>query len=470
MGDEQAPRYDLVIIGSGPGGYVAAIRAGQLGLKTAIVEKSRKLGGTCLHRGCIPTKAMLHTATLLEEARQGRKFGVVTAEVQLDLERMHAYKDRVVNKNAKGIEFLMKKNGVAVVHGEGRLETPGRVLVTAPDGAERRLEARHIIVATGSVCRDLPTFPVDHERILDSDDMFHIQAVPESLVVVGAGAVGVEFASMFQRFGSRVTLIEMLPRILPLEDEEISDTLTRALSRRGLKILTNATVTGVTRTEGGVHLEVKVGEGTVQPVEATHLLVAVGRAPVTQDIGLENTAAVVERGYIRVDSFMETDQPGLFAIGDVVDTPQLAHVASAEGILAVEHMAGRPCYPIDYDHVPSCTYCAPEVASVGLTEAEARARGYEVRVGRFPYPVNAKAAILGERDGLVKVVTEKRYDELLGIHIVGAGATNLIAEGVAALDLEATTEALARVIHPHPTLSEAILEGAHAALGHAIHI
>ncbi len=462
--------YDLVIIGSGPGGYVAAIRAGQLGLKTAIVEQSPHLGGTCLHRGCIPTKAMLHTAEVLHQARHGESAGVVVEGARLDIPAMHRYKDRVVSKNASGIAFLMKKNRVTVVHGRGRIGGRGHVVVTRDDGTTQTLKTRHIILATGSTCKDLPGFPVDHERILNSDDMFSISEIPDSLVVLGAGAVGIEFASMFLRFGAQVTVIEMLPRILPLEDEEVSATLERALKRQGLRILTGATVKQVVRTEQGVTLQVEEAEGVTSSLDASALLVAVGRAPVTTGVGLEDTAAELDRGYVKVDGFMRTAEPGLYAIGDIVPTPQLAHVASAEGILAVEHIAGKPCRPIDYDLVPSCTYCAPEVASVGLSEAEARARGYEVKVGRFPFQVNAKAAILGERDGLVKVVSETRYDELLGVHIVGAGATNLIAEAGAAISLEATTESLAAVVHPHPTLSEAVAEAAHAALGHAIHI
>lgn len=463
-------RFDLVIIGSGPGGYVAAIRASQNGLRTALVEKAPVLGGTCLHRGCIPTKSMLHAATLYEDTKHAREFGVLASDVQLDMSGVLKRKDRVVTKNAKGIEFLMKKNKVQVFQGFGRLEGAGKVSVEAGDGQKTLLEGRNILVATGSACRDIPAFPADHTHILNSDDMFFLSEVPESMVVLGAGAVGVEFASIFLRFGSRVTLIEMLPRILPLEDPDISAELHKSLKRQKMTILTGARVQQVERTGDGVSLSATLPGGETTSVQAQKLLVAIGRRPVTEGIGLEKTRAVLKNGFVEVDDRLRSAEPGLYAIGDIVATPQLAHVASAEGILAVDHMAGKATWPINYDRVPSCTYCAPEVASVGLTEPEAQKRGYDVKVGTFPFPVNSKAAILGAREGLVKVVSEKRYDELLGIHIVGDGATNLIAEGGVALALEATTEALSQVMHPHPTLSEAILEAVHATLGHSIHI
>jgi dihydrolipoamide dehydrogenase len=464
------PGYDVVIIGSGPGGYVAAIRAGQNGLKTAIVEKHSKLGGTCLHVGCIPTKSMLHSASLFDEAKHGAEFGVVAKDVTLDINAVLKRKDRVVNKNAQGVSFLMRKNKVDVYTGFGSLAGQGRVLVKAADGKETMLETKNVVLATGSVCRDFPAFPVDHRTILNSDDMFSLAEVPGSMIVLGAGAVGVEFASMYMRFGTKVTLIELMPAILPIEDQDISAELHKSLKRQGMNILVDTKVETVTKEGPGVKVVARTAKGETKTLEAEKLLVAIGRAPVTQGIGLEGTKVVVDRGYVKVDELMRTAEPSVYAIGDIIPTPMLAHVASAEGILAVDHIAGKPVIPINYDHVPNCTYCYPEVASVGLTEKKARERGYDVKVGTFPFPVNSKAAILGEREGLVKVVSDKKYDELLGIHIVGAQATNLIAEAGVALSLESTTEALAHVIHPHPTLSEAVVEAVHAALGHALHI
>jgi len=463
-------QYDVVIIGSGPGGYVAAIRAGQNGLRTALVEKAPKLGGTCLHVGCIPTKAMLHSAALYSEARHGKEFGVVTKDVVLDMKSVLKRKDRVVEKNARGVAYLMKKNKVDVIHGFGSYAGRGRVKVKDDKGGERILSTKNILLATGSVCRDFPAFPVDHERILNSDDMFKLGEIPKRFAVIGAGAVGTEFASMFMRFGSRVTLIELMDQILPIEDADIAAELKKSLKRQGMTIHTGTEVRGVEHTREGVRIRAKGPKGNDLTIEADVLLSAVGRSPVTSGIGIEGTGITLEKGFVLTDEFMRTGEPGVYAIGDIVPHAALAHVASAQGILAIDHMSGKSVTPINYDQIPNCTYSYPEVASVGLTERAARDRGFDVKTGTFPYPVNSKAAILGEREGLVKIVSEKRYDELLGIHIVGNQATNLITEGTVALALESTTESLAQVIHPHPTLSEAIAEAAHAALGHAIHI
>lgn len=463
-------QFDVVIIGSGPGGYVAAIRAGQNGLKTAIVEKAPKLGGTCLHWGCIPTKSMLHSASLFDEAKHGAEFGVVASNVQLDIKAVIKRKDKVVDKNARGVEFLMKKNKVQVFNGFGSLAGKGKVKVVSSDGKETILTTKNVVLATGSVIRDFPAFPVDHKIILNSDDMFSIPEVPESMIVLGAGAVGTEFASMFQRFGSKVTLIELMPHILPIEDTDISLELAKALRKSGMDILTETKVESVSKEGKGVKVTARTAKGEVKVIEASKLLVAIGRAPVTSGIGLEGTGVKLDRGFVVVDQFMRTGEPNVYAIGDIVPTPQLAHVGSTEGILAVDHIAGKKVQPINYDLVPNCTYCTPEVASVGLTERKARERGYDVKVGTFPFPVNSKAAILGETFGLVKVVSEKKYDEVLGVHMVGPQVTNMIAEAGVALSLEATTEAFANVMHPHPTLSEAVMEAVHAALGHALHI
>jgi dihydrolipoamide dehydrogenase len=470
--------FDLIIIGSGPGGYVAGIRAGQLGLKVAVVEKDPKFGGTCLHRGCIPTKALLHTASLLDEIRGVAEHGIQVSAPTLDIARAHDRKRKVVDKNARGIEALFKKYKVTgMIQGTGRLVAPHQVEVDGKDG-KRVLSTRFVMIATGSVPRDVPIAPADGERVLNSDHVLLLERVPKSIAVLGAGAVGTEFASLYASFGSEVTLIEMLPRILPIEDEEVSAELERALRKRKLKVLTGARLTGAERTEAGVRLTVeRQGKGGAaaasqerpEIIEAELLLSAVGRRPVTDGIGLEELGIEVERGYVKVNPLMQTNLPHVYAIGDVVNTPWLAHVASAEGILAVEHMAGKAVRPINYDRVPSCTYCDPEVGSVGLSEARARERGYDVAVGKFPFTALGKAAIVGHTTGFVKVVRETRYDELLGVHIIGASATDLIAEACAALQMEATDEELIHTIHAHPTLSEAVGEAAHAAFGHAIH-
>lgn len=463
-----ANSYDLIVIGSGPGGYVAAIRASQLGLRTAVVEKDPFLGGTCLHRGCIPTKALLHSAHLLDEIRHADQFGIVVLEPAYDLGMVHNFKRGVVQKNAKGIEFLFRKNKIELLPGFGRVSGPNTVEVEK-DGARTAYETRFILIATGSVPRDIPPAPADGERILNSDHALELPRIPDSIAVLGAGAVGTEFASIFRSFGAEVTLIEMLPRILPIEDEESSAEVEKSFRKRGIRVLKGARLESVERTPTGVRLVLLQG-GETRLQEAEALLVAVGRAPVTAGLGLEALGVGIERGYIQVDNHMRTAVPNIFAIGDVVNTPWLAHVASAEGILAAETMAGYAgARPLDYNLVPSCTYCDPEVASVGLTEAKARELGYEVQVGKFPFSALAKAAILKATEGFVKVVRDTRYDEVLGVHIVGPHATDLIAEACVALKLETTTEELVRTMHAHPTLSEAVAEAAHAAMGHAIH-
>jgi dihydrolipoamide dehydrogenase len=465
---------DLVVIGSGPGGYVAAIRAAQLGLAVTVVEKDPLFGGTCLHRGCIPTKALLHTADLLEEARRGAEFGVACAEPRLELDRAHQHKQKVVRKNAKGIESLFRKHKIDAVHGRGRLDGARRVVVES-DGRAHAIDARHVLIATGSTVRGLPFLPFDGKRVLSSDHILELESVPARLAVLGAGAVGVEFASMFAAFGSKVTLVEMLPRVLPLEDEEISAALEKALAKRGIEILTATGATGAHVGATDVELELASAArdpevATSRTLQADAVLVAVGRRPVTEELGLEAAGVELERGFVKVDRFMRSATPEIYAIGDVVATPQLAHLASAEGILAVEHIAGLDPRPIDYDQVPSCTYCDPEVASIGLTEARARARGWDVVVGKFPFIASGKAAILGRADGFVKVVRDTGHDQLLGVHVIGPRATELIGEAGMALRLEATVEDLERAIHPHPTLSEAMMEAARVAAGRGLHI
>ncbi len=462
--------YDLCIIGSGPGGYVAAIRAAQLGMTVLIVEKEPRLGGVCTLWGCIPTKALLHTADLLEEARHGAEVGVSAREVRLDMPAAMKHKEKIVRQSTNGVAYLMKKNRVDVAAGFGRLAGPGRVSVTGADGAETIHQVKNVILATGSTPRSLPGMDIDDKTVLSSTSMLELTEVPKSLVVIGSGAVGVEFASMHARFGAKVTIIEVLPRIVPVEDEEISRELAASFKRQGIAIYPETRVERITRGEGSVELLARsVGDKT-ETFRAEKVLMAVGRRPLSDGIGLEAMGVATEKGYIKVDATMRTNVSGVYAIGDVIPTQALAHLASAEGVLAVEHMAGRPTRPINYDQIPGCTYCSPEIGSIGLTEAKARERGYEVVVGKFPFSAVGKARILNQASGFVKIVAEKKYDEVLGVHIIGPAATELIAEAGAAMKLEATSEELVNTIHAHPTLSEAIHEAAEAVQGHAIHI
>ncbi|HKA19050.1 MAG TPA: dihydrolipoyl dehydrogenase [Blastocatellia bacterium] len=461
--------FDLTIIGSGPGGYVAAVRAGQLGLRTAIIEKDKNLGGTCLLRGCIPTKSLLHTADLLDEFKHAKEHGVVAGSVTLDFGLAQKRKGKVVLKLSKGVEFLMRKNKVQVFNGSAHIEGPGKISITGADGASQAIQTKNIIIATGSVPRSFPTLPIDGEEIITSDEILELKEIPKSLLVLGAGAVGVEFASMFARFGTDVTILELLPRLLPIEDEEISAELSKSFKKQGIKAFTSANFKTATRSSDGVHVIAEIaGEDREFVVEK--FLVAVGRRAYTDGLGLENTRIEIENGYIKVDDHMRTAEPNVYAIGDVIPTPWLAHVASAEGILAVETIAGKNPRPINYDHVPGCTYCQPEVASVGLSEAKARERGYDVKVGRFPIPVMAKSQILGATEGLAKVVSDARYDEVLGLHLIGPHATELIVEGCVALQMESTVEELINTMHAHPTVSESMHEAFEDAHGMVIHI
>jgi dihydrolipoamide dehydrogenase len=463
-----ADTYDVVIIGSGPGGYVGAIRAGQLGLRTALVEKDSRLGGTCLHRGCIPTKSLLWTAELYAHLQHAAQFGIDLKDPSINWTQALKHKDKVVTKGANGIDFLMKKNKVTVVKGHGRIAGKGKVEVTGADGKKQVLETKNIIIATGSVPRSLPNVVVDHKRILNSDSVLEIPKVPRSLIVLGGGAVGVEFASVFNHVGSQVTLVEYMPHLLPIEDEDCSKELEKHFRKRKIDYLVGAKLEKVDVTDTGVKATITVG-GETKIVEAEILLSAVGRSPVTEDIGLDRTNIKTERGYIKTDEFMRTTEQGVYAIGDVVPTPMLAHVGSSEGMLAVEHIAGKKVEPINYDRVPSATYCYPEVASVGLTEKKAKERGYDVKVGIAPFAAVTKSAISEEGFGMVKVVSDKKYDEVLGVHLVGPHATELLAEACVAMRLETTTEEIAKTMHAHPTLSEIMREGAEATLGHPIH-
>ncbi|HEY0319737.1 MAG TPA: dihydrolipoyl dehydrogenase [Pyrinomonadaceae bacterium] len=463
-------QFDVTVIGSGPGGYVAAIRGAQLGLKVAIVEKDKRLGGTCTLRGCIPTKALLMSAHVYEQMQHAKDFGVQASEIQLAFADVQKRKDKVVMKNSKGIEYLMKKNTITVFKGKGRLALPGKVEVTGDDGQKETISTKNIIIATGSVVRPIPGFEVDGERIVNSDQILELKEVPKSLIVMGAGAVGVEFASVYSRFGSDTTIVELMPRLLPLEDEEVSKELEKSFRKRGLKSQVDTKLEKLEKTETGIRLTGKTSKGQDVVLEAEMLLVAVGRMAFLEGLGVEGTKIKVERGSIQVDEYCRTGEPNVYAIGDVIPTPLLAHLASKEGILAVEQIAGEKAQPINLRHVPSCTYCDPEVASVGLTEAAARKEGYDVKVAKFPFSASGKARILGEEEGFVKIVSETKYDELLGVHIIGPHATELIAEACVALQLESTADELGRTMHAHPTIAEAVMEAAEGIHGLTIHI
>ena len=467
-----ADNFDVVIIGSGPGGYVAAIRAGQLGLKTALIEKDKKLGGTCLHRGCIPTKSLLWTAELYAHITHAATFGINLENPSVDWAQAQKHKQKVVDKGAAGIDYLMKKNKVTVFKGHGKIAGKGKVEVTLTDGGTKQvLDTKNIVVATGSVPSTLPSITIDHKRVLNSDSILELPVVPKSLVVLGAGAVGTEFASIFNQVGSQVTLIEYMPTVLPIEDVDISKELEKQLKRRKIDVMTSTKFEKVETTKDGVKVTVTLPDGKQQVIEAEYFLSAVGRAPVTKDVGLEKTnIQLMPKGTIQIDTMMRTSEPNVYAIGDITPYPWLAHCASAQGIVAVEHIAGKNPRPLNYERIPNATYCYPEVASVGLTEKKAKEKGYDVKVGTFPFSAITKASISNEGVGLVKIVSDKKYDEVLGVHLCGPHATELLAEACVALQLEATTEEIARTVHAHPTLSEIMHEAAEATLGHPIHI
>jgi len=463
-------QFDVTIIGGGPGGYVAAIRGSQLGLRVALVEKDKQLGGTCGLRGCIPTKQLLQSAHLYEQTTQHlADFGIQVGEVKLAFEDVQKRKDKIVMKNAKGVEFLMKKNKITVFNGTGKLNGAGKIEVTGADSKKQNIETKNIIIATGSVVRPIPGFETDGERVVNSDHVLELKQVPKSMLVMGAGAVGVEFASVYSRFGCDTTIIELMPRLLPGEDEEVSAELQKAFRKRKIKYQLDTKLDKMEKTDTGVVVTGKTTKGEDVRLEAEMLLVAVGRMPFIEGLGLENTKVKVERGAIIVDEFLRTGEPNVYAIGDVIPTPWLAHLASKEGILAVEQIAGQHAQPINLRHVPSCTYCDPEVASVGLTEAKAREEGYEVKVGKFPFSASGKARIVGEEEGFVKIVSEAKYDELLGVHIIGPHATELIAEACVAMQLESTAEELGRTMHAHPTISESVMEAAEGVHNLTIH-
>jgi dihydrolipoamide dehydrogenase len=471
-----ANEYDVVVVGAGTGGYPAAIRAAQLGLRVAVVERQKTLGGTCVNWGCIPTKALVEHAHALKIAKGAKDWGLMLGAepVALDMSQVQARKDRIVTGLTKGIEFLFRKNKIDWIKGTARLAGHGNVEVT---GEQPQLlhAAREIVVATGSQPRSVPGVEIDRRRIITSDEAIGLKEVPKSIVILGAGAIGVEFGAIFRQFGSEVTIVEILPRVVPLEDEAVSSELHKAFRKRGVRVYTGSKVTRVQADATGVDVQVQMPDGQVQTERADYLLVATGRGPVTDGVGATEAGLQLDKGYVRVDEHYRTGVAGISAIGDVITFgrpghPQLAHVSTAEGVAVAERIAHGEARTINYDQVPSCTYCDPEIGSVGLTEQEAKEAGHDVRVGTFPFSALGRAKIAGEIEGFVKIVAEKKYDEVLGVHIIGARATELVAEATLALRLECTVEDMIQTIHAHPTMAEAVGEAANAVRGAAIHI
>lgn len=461
-------KYDLVIIGSGPGGYVAAIRAGQYGLKTAVIEKDSYVGGTCLHIGCIPTKVLLHHAEIYDNFQRAAEFGFEVKDVKVNWPAMLERKQKIVNKHTKGIEFLFRKSKVETITGWGRVAGPGRVSVEK-DGKKTEIETNYTMIATGSDARSLPGVEIDGKTILTNKEILELPQIPKSLVVVGAGAVGVEFASIFRTFGTEVTILEMLPRAVPLEDEEVSAELQKAFKKRGIRIETEAKVESVKKDAKGATVVFKNKLGKSETLTAEKVLMAVGRRPMTDNTGVDKTAAKLERGFIHTNAYMETAEPKLYAIGDIVaGLPQLAHAASMEGLIAVGRMAGKDVQPFDRMRCPNCTYCEPQIGSIGMTEKQARDAGLKIKTGKFPFLGNSKATILGSHDGFIKVVAEEKYGEILGVHVIGPFATEIIAEAVAAISLEATLDDMMAMIHAHPTVWEAMGDAFNAVRGLSI--
>ncbi|MGA7462102.1 MAG: dihydrolipoyl dehydrogenase, partial [Candidatus Korobacteraceae bacterium] len=460
--------YDVAIIGSGPAGYTAAFRAGQLGLKAVMIEKHEKLGGTCLNVGCIPTKSLLFNAEVWDHVQEGIELGMEnTAAVKLNWDAIQKRKQGVVDKHIKGLNFLARKNKVDLVHGCAKLTGPAQngIHTVAVEGG-KDVKAKAVLLASGSTARMLPGLKPD-SQILTNIEVLALGAIPKSLIVIGSGAVGVEFASIYKSFGADVTILEMLPRYVPVEDEDVSKELMRVYRKRGINGFVNAKVEKVETKKNSVAVTFTV-DGKAQTIEAEKVLVAVGRAPVTDGIGIEKTKIQVERGFVKVDEYMRTAEPGIYAAGDIVaGFPQLAHAGFAEGIVAVTHLAGKPTKKLNPLRIPNATYCHPEIGSVGLTEAKAKEAGYNVKVGKFPFTANSRASIVGQHEGFVKIVSDAKYGEILGVHIIGANATELIAESVVALELECTAEELANIVHAHPTLSEAVLDAANSVFGMA---
>ncbi len=460
---------DLVVIGGGPGGYVAAIRAAQLGLNVALVERDA-LGGICLNWGCIPTKALLHNAEIYQYIQRGEEFGLYCDNVRFDFEKIVGRSRQVADRLAKGVAFLMRKNKIQVFTGTGRVAGAGAVTVEDAQGTiSSTLRAPHIILSTGARPRELPGLPFDHPHVLNSTEAMVLKDVPESLVIIGAGAIGVEFAYLYNTFGSHVTLVEMLPQVLPQEDHEISELLRKSLTQQGIDVLLESHVDGAELTDAGVGLQLQTPDGS-KSIDSSKVLVAIGVQGNIEQLGLETAGVYTDRGFIPVDELCRTNVAGIYAIGDVNGPPCLAHVASAEGIAAVETIAGQDTQGVNRQNIPGCTYCQPQVASVGLTEQAATEAGYTIRVGRFPFMASGKALAVGESEGMVKVVFDADSDELLGAHIIGSAATDMIAEVGIARTLETTHYEMLKTVHAHPTLSEAVMEAVGDAYDEAIHI
>ena len=466
--------FDLVVVGGGPAGYTCAIRAAQYGLKAALIEKTDKLGGTCLHWGCIPTKSMLFSAEIWDHLKHSSKYGIDVTGAKLNWKGVLDRKNEVITKHTKGLEFLMKKNKITTFQGYGRLIGPAKDGVHSievdRDGKKEIVKAKKVVIATGSDARMLPGYKAD-DTILTNMEILTIDHVPKSLVVIGSGAVGVEFASVFNSFGSQVTVIEALPRVVPVEDEDVSKELLRSYKKRGIEMHVSAKVDRIEKTKDGVNVHFTKSDGKGEVKSAEKVLVAVGRAPRTTDIGIEKTKVSLDRGFITTNEWMETTEPGIYAIGDVVaGLPQLAHVGAMSGLVVAAKLAGKYARPVRRDRIPGCTYCDPQIGSVGLTEAQAKEKGFQVKVGKFPFVGNSKATILDSHDGFVKVVSDAKYGEVLGVHIIGPNATELIAESVTAMELEATVEEMMFTIHAHPTLAESMLDGFSSVEGMAINV
>jgi dihydrolipoamide dehydrogenase len=467
--------YDLVVLGGGPAGYTCAIRASQYGLKTALIDANDRLGGTCLLWGCIPTKAMLFSAELWDHLKHAERYGIEVAEPKINWKGVLARKDDVITRHTKGLDFLMKKNKINAIKGYGRLTGPARdgvhtIEVKLADGKSDTVKAKNVVLATGSDARMLPGYKAD-DTILTNYEILKIEQMPKSLVVIGSGAVGVEFASIFKSFGAEVTILEMLPRVVPVEDEEISKELLRLYKKRGIDVNLGIKDSKIEKNKDGALVSWTDANGKSQSKQADKVLVAVGRAPRTYDVGLDKTNIKPDRGFVMTNEWMQTTEPGIYAIGDIVGgMPQLAHVGAMAGLVVAAKLAGKYAKPINRTRIPGCTYTDPQIASVGLTEAQAKEKGYQVKIGKFPFVGNSKATIVDAHDGFVKVVSDAKYGEILGVHIIGPYATEIIAEAVTALELEATVEEMMFTIHAHPTVAEALLDGFSAVEGMPINV
>lgn len=460
--------YDLIVIGSGPGGYVAAIRASQLGLKTAIIERE-SLGGICLNWGCIPTKALLKSAQVFEYINHAADYGITVQEAGLDFNAVIKRSRDVADGMSKGIQFLMKKNKIDVIMGTAKIKKGGKIDVKAADGSSKEYTAKHTILATGARSRELPNLKQDGKKVIGYRQAMSLPEQPKSIIVVGSGAIGIEFAYFYNSIGTKVTVVEFLDNIVPVEDEDVSKQLLRSLKKAGINIMTQSTVESVDTSGDGCKVQVKTKTGT-ETLECDIVLSAVGITPNTENLGLEETGIKTDRGRVVVDGFYKTNVEGVYAIGDIVGGQALAHVASAEGIICVEKIAGHHPEPLDYNNIPGCTYCSPEIASVGYTEKAAKEAGYELKIGKFPFSASGKASAAGTKDGFVKVIFDAKYGEILGAHMIGANVTEMIAEVVVARKLESTGMDIVKTVHPHPTMSEAIMEAAADAYGEVIHL